>query len=239
MTFSPQPSGKGLYEEPAWATRLKEEVGSGTILCLDRSDFDYMQLNTPSTYGIRFAEGYETVTPRRIDPNSGDRFDPQRCADTGISHVLASPLKDPGRLTGWNRIIDSKEFVLYRNPLFQGIASAELVDGTLMPVTALFESPNRREILLPAGVTTLTLLESFNPGWKFSTDGTTWLSPIESEVHGMRIELENPSSQENFPVLLQYHPTYQPYYRSVIGITLAGLIGFSLIRAGRGCRERP
>jgi hypothetical protein len=236
MTFSPQPSGKGLYEEPAWATRLKEEVGSGTILCLDRSDFDYMQLNTPSAYGIRFADGYETVTPRRIDPASDGKHDPARCADIGISHLLASPDKDPGSIPGWVKVDDSKEFVLYKNPLFQGICTAELIDGGTLPLSAKFESNNRRSIELPAMVKAITLTESFNPGWKYTLDGQTWRPVQETDLHSIRIDMTSPSQGQSTTLRLQYRPAYQPYYRVTMGLTACSLLGFAALRSRREAR---
>jgi len=233
VTFSDKPQGDGLYSEPAWATRLKHEVGNGTLLCLDRSDFDYMQLNTPSAYGIRFAEGYDTVTPHCIDPYGVGCDEPKRCAASGISHLLVPPGKDPGTLSGWEKVVDSKEFILYKNPLFQSICTGDLADGTKLPLLAKFVSANRREIALPADATSVTLMESFNPGWKSSVDGKAWQPVHETELHGMHMDLGNPTGGEGSRLRLQYHPVYQPYYRPFMGITAIGLLGFSLLRAGR------
>jgi hypothetical protein len=236
ITFSDKPAGGGLYSEPAWATRLKKEAGPGTILCLDRSDFDYMQLNTPNVYGIRFAEGYETITPRRIDPASDGKHDPARCAASGISHLLVSPEKDPGSVEGWEKAVDSKEFVLYRNPVFQGICIAETIGGNTLPLAAELKTANTREILLPANIKALTLTESFNPGWKYSIDGLAWHPVRETALHGIRIDLENPTRAESTRLHLQYHPAYQPYYRTVISITAIGLLGFAALRSRRKAR---
>ena len=238
LTFSDKPQGDGLYSEPAWASRLKHEVGNGTILCLDRSDYDYMQLNTPSAYGIRFADGYETVTPHRIAPYCDGSFEPNRCAASGISHLLVPPGKDPGTVSGWEKVIDSKEFILYKNPAFQSICTGYLADGSKLPLLPKLATANRREILLPANVISVTLMESFNPGWKFTTDGETWHPVHETKLCGMRIELDKPTGGEATRLRLQYHPVYQPYYRPVMGITAIGLLGFSLIRAGRDRRAR-
>jgi hypothetical protein len=236
ISFSDKPKDDVLYAEPTWATRLKNEVKDGTILCLDRSDFDYMQLNTPSTYGIRFAEGYETITPRRIDPASDGKHDPARCAASGISHLLVSPEKDPGSVEGWEKAVDSKEFVLYRNPVFQGICIAETIGGNTLPLAAELKTANTREILLPANIKALTLTESFNPGWKYSIDGLAWHPVRETALHGIRIDLENPTRAESTRLHLQYHPAYQPYYRTVISITAIGLLGFAALRSRRKAR---
>ncbi len=228
ISYSQRPTGQELYEMPEWARRLKQEVGVGTVLCYDRSNFDYLQLNTPSAYGIRFAEGYETVTPKRIDPYAGDRFDPVRCADSGISHVISAPEKAPAILNGWEKVIDSKEYVLYRNQEFSGMCHAKLSDGSTISLVPDFKSPNRREIEIPPETQAITLLESYNPGWKYSIDGDNWQQVQANGLHAIRVDLEKPVP-ESTRLLLQYRPAYQSYYRPVIGLTLAGLIGFGLI----------
>lgn len=233
ISYSTKPTNNQLYAEPAWATRLKAEVGEGTILCLDRSEFDYMQLNTPSTYGIRFAEGYETVTPSRIDPYDHDRRDLKYCADAGISHLLVCPGKDPGSIPGWVKVEDSKEFVLYKNPLFHGICTAELVDGSTLPLSVKLETNNRRSIALPAKVKSITLTESFNPGWKYTLDGQIWQPVRETDLHSIRIDMTSPTQRQSTPLRLQYHPAYQPYYRVAMGLTACSLLGFAGIRSRR------
>lgn len=231
VTFSDKPQGDGLYASPAWVSRLKHEVGNGTVHCLERSDFDYMQLNTPSTYGIRFSDGYETVTPKRINPATGNSCDPQLCATSGISHLLIRPGRDPGGIPGWEKVIDSKEYILYKNLAFDSSCIAELADGSKQPIFPQLATPNRREILLPANVKSLTLMESFNPGWKYSIAGQGWHVVSETELHGMRIDLAKPTGQAVTPLLLQYSPAYQPYYRPVIGFTAISLLGFALLRS--------
>jgi hypothetical protein len=230
ITFSERPTGQSLYEMPEWAQLLNEEVGNGTILLYDRTDFDYLQLNTPSAYGIRFAEGYETVTPKRIDPYSGDHFDPARCASAGISHIMVGPKKNPGLIPGWDKVIDSNEYILYRNPQFVGICHADLADGSQTPLVPNFQSPNRREIQIPSGTRTVTLLESFNPGWKYSTDGETWLPAHANDLHAIQVNLAHPTTTETTRLFLQYRPAYLTYYRPVIGLTLAGLVVIGVFR---------
>jgi hypothetical protein len=238
VTFSGKPSGNGLYDEPQWVQVLKRNAGDGTVLCYANSDFDYMQLNTPSAYGIRFAGGYETVTPHRISPNPGNRLDPDRCAAAGISLLLAPPDKDPGTIPGWEKVVDSEAFHLYWNPAFKGICFAEHRDGTTSPLPLEFTSANRRKIQLPPGTGSVTVLESFKPGWKYSLNGAPWRKVGESTINGMRIDFETAPQGNESELILQYRPAYQKFYRPVIGTTLAGLLGLSLIRASRE-RLRP
>lgn len=230
VTFSDKPAGQGLYSEPAWMTLLKKEVGDGKVAVFTRADFDYMQLNTPSAYGIRFADGYETITPRRIDSAPTTDWNPLRYAEAGISHILVSPKRDPGGIAGWQKVLQLEQFVLYKNPSFSGLVQAELASGANVTLQPTIETPNRREFDLPAGIKTLNLLESFNPGWKFSLDGGTWKSVRETELHGIRVDLESPTQRDSTRLRLQYLPAYQSHYRTIISITALSLIGFSIIR---------
>lgn len=233
ITFSNKPAGQSLYSESAWVSRLKQEVANGKVAVFSRADFDYMQLNTPSAYGIRFADGYETVTPCRISPQPAEDWNPAKYADAGISHLLVDPARDPGGIAGWEKVLHVNEFILYKNSAFSGLVQAKLTSGATLNLSPVVESPNRREIPLPADVKSITLLESFNPGWKYSLDGVSWKPIHETPLHSIRINLENPTRGTSSRLSLQYHPTYQPYYRPIIGLTLAGLIGFSIIRLAR------
>jgi hypothetical protein len=230
VTFSDKPAGQGLYSEPAWVTRLKKEVGNGKVAVFTRADFDYMQLNTPSAYGIRFAEGYETITPQRIAPAPATDWNPLRFAEAGISHILVAPERDPGGIAGWEKVLQLDEFVLYKNPAFSGLVHAELASGTSIPLQSGFETPNRREFDLPAGVKTFNLLESFNPGWKYSLDGVAWKPVLETPLHAIRIDLESPTQGDSTRLQLRYQPTYQSFYRIVISTSLVTLFGFSIYR---------
>lgn len=234
VTFSPRPDGKDLYQRPEWVSLLKQETGQGSILCFSRADFDYMQLNTPSAYSIRFAEGYETVTPKRIDPYGEDRFDPARCAAAGISHVLAAPEVAPESLPGWERVENTDEFVLFRNPLFTRIAVAELADGTNTPVSIAFESANTRRIQIPKDARSITLIESFNPGWKQSIDGSSWSAVRKNDNNSIRLDIDRSDGNSPPEILLRYRPADLPITLPTISIVITGLIGFSLIRKLRG-----
>ncbi|HEX7261531.1 MAG TPA: hypothetical protein VF258_06920, partial [Luteolibacter sp.] len=126
----------------------------------------------------------------------------------------------------------------YKNPLFRSICTADLADGSQLPLSPEFQTYNRREILLPAAVTGVTLTESFNPGWKYTLDGENWLPVKSSALLGMRIDLETPTRGETTRLRLQYHPAFQPYYRSALSLTAGALLGFSWIRSRRMKRIR-
>jgi hypothetical protein len=230
ITFSPKPETSGLYHEPAWATQLKNEVGQGSVFFPDRSDFDYMQLNTPSAYGIRFANGYETVTPSRINPYSEPRYGTERCAKAGISHLLVPPERDPGTFSGWQEAIESKEYVLYRNPAFQSIATAHLTTGNSVPLSISFDSPNRRSLIIPQGTHSVSITESYNAGWKYSINGSKWQPVMKNEIHGISLIFQQATQTKENIVKLQYRPAYQSYYRPIMGLTAVCLVGFSVHR---------
>jgi hypothetical protein len=233
ITFSHKPPGQKLYVEPLWAKRLREEVGYGKVAVFTRQDFDYMQLNTPSAYDIRFADGYETVTPHRIEPTPANDWNPKSYAAVGISHVLVSPQRDPGSISGWDKVLQFDEYVLYRNPLFVGLAQAELVTGSKIALKPTVETANIRVFDLPSGVTILNLLESYNAGWEFSLNGSDWWPVNETLSHSIQVKFERPTDTAATRLILQYRPTYRTFYRIVIGATIIGLISFAIIRRAR------
>jgi hypothetical protein len=233
ITFAERPKGPDLYDYPAWASRLKAETGPGTVLLLDRSDFDYMQLNTPSVYGIRFAEGYETVTPDRIDPYAPGPLDPVRCAEFGISHLLVDPDIQDRSAPGWLMSLSTEEFILYRNPSFTDVSRIECSDGSKRSASVEFISPNRRQLALPPGVVSVTIHESHNPGWKYSTDGGNWQPTVGTQEKSIRIDLGHNRSISPSPsrILLEYRPAYQEFYRPVIVATIVLLLAIAAFRA--------
>jgi hypothetical protein len=230
VTFSKKPETQALYEEPAWATRLRSEIGQGTVLCADRTNFDYLQLNTPSAYGIRFAEGYETVTPSRINPYTEPRYDTNRCAQAGISHLIVAPENDPGSIEGWERVIKSNEYVLYRNPEFKGVATATLTTSEKISVPIAFDSANRRTLTLQEGVISVSIAESYNPGWKYSLNSSEPQPISKNEISGMSINLPNATSKELTTLKMTYRPAHEVYYRPVMWACAVLLIGFSIRR---------
>ena len=47
--------------------RLKQQVGDGSVSFYSaQRDKDYLHANHLSTFGIKLAEGYETVAPKRL-----------------------------------------------------------------------------------------------------------------------------------------------------------------------------
>lgn len=65
--YADKPESAGLYREPEWLPRLKQQVGDGSVLCYtSHRDKDYFHDNHLSSFGIKQAEGYETVRPKRL-----------------------------------------------------------------------------------------------------------------------------------------------------------------------------
>ena len=238
ITFSVKPQTTGLYHIPEWAVELKSEVAEGKVALYSRSDFDYMQLNTPSAYGIRFAEGYDTVTPSRMPPKPSKEWDSALFADVGVSHLLVAPETVAGSLPGWDKVIERKEFILYKNTQFEGLFIVTLSSGERIAVTPSSETPNSMEFDLPPGTENLSLLTSYNPGWSFVTPGKSWEKVDESDQHGMNIVFDPPTQSDPSSVTLRYIPTYRHYYRPLIVSTSAVLLAFSVFGFIRTRRSR-
>jgi hypothetical protein len=228
ITWSPKPAGDDLYETPEWIISLRDEVGYGALRAHSRSDFDYLQLNTPTAYGIRFAEGYDTVTPARINHRPAPDWEPGAFAASGISHIIADPERDPGDLPGWNVVQRTEEYILYRNPQFQGTHLVDLGNDGLTPIEPTFITPNRRVFDLPAATSGITLLESHNPGWRYSIDGGRWQKVAATENGAMSIAIDPAGALRTLTV--QYRPAFQSFYRWVIAATMLFLIVLAWIQ---------
>lgn len=228
ITFGPKPSTTGLYETPAWMEDFQRETaGAGSVFCYSREYPDYMQLNVPSAYGIRFSEGYETVTPRRIDPYLPHGPEAPRFAELGISHLLVPPGMDMTPSVGWREVINSPKLRLFCNEHFESAGIATLAGGTRVPVATRFETANRRQIDLPAGTLKFRLTESHNPGWSGSTSSGRRLSVQRGPDQEMLIDFGTPL-EEPTQIELQYSPPYRDSYRWAIGGMLLLLAGVAL-----------
>lgn len=133
-------------------------------------------------------------------------------------------------MTGWEKISATKEYVLYRNPEFKGIATAILDSGAETPVQVSFDSANRRTVSLPQGTVAVSIAESYNAGWKYSLDGINWSPLSKNEINGMTIDISRVTNTGDKMLKLKYRPAYEPYYRPIMGTFAACLIGFSLQR---------
>lgn len=238
ITYSDKPNGQELYDVPDWLGVLKTEVADGKVALYSRADFDYMQLNTPSAYGIRFADGYDTVTPSRITPMPLQDWDAHSFAKVGISHMLVAPGVDPGSIRGWNKVIERKEFILYGNTQFEGLFTATLSSGERIVVRPNDQSPNRMNFSLPAGTEKLSLLTSYNTGWNFKMPGQPWKKVTESIEQGMTVIFDPPIKSGSGEITLQYIPTYRNYYRPLITFTAFSLCGLSVFQFFRGRRQQ-
>ena len=238
ITYSPRPEGPAPYAKPAWAADLKAETADGRIVLYHRSDFDYLQLNTPSVYGIRFSEGYETVTPRRIDIRPADDWDAAAYAEHGISHLLAPPDDAPDSLEGWDKVIDTDRLVLFRNTAFEGLILAHDSSGNPTPVTPLESTTNRKTLELPPGTTTVELKETYSPGWRFRAGQGTWQPVAQSERFTQWIELGDHPSDTPLQIDLRFRPPGQPLHFALMIPTLLSLPLVSLWRKRRRRRFR-
>jgi len=202
-----------LYRHQEWIHTLKQALGNGSIGIYDQSDFDYMQLNTPSAYGTRWSYGYETVTPRRLAPRQQSLYGTLDYAQAGISHILVPPNMSPQALSHWNKVIDIEEFGLYENPEFQSIYMAIRHDGVQVP---LFASPspsnfpstvNRHFLTLPPGISELTIAISYHPGWSYSLDdGKCWQRVQRTENNAIRIVFPTSATSSEERLILRFKP---------------------------------
>lgn len=225
LTFSERPTSEAdLYNTPEWVATIKEVAGNGAVVVNTGGDFDYMQLNTPSVYGIRFQSGYETVHPLQCSPLSPSVFSPDDYALAGVSCYLINPVAPtPEAIAeGWQLAHDSDAFKLYRNPSFASRVSAILDGGETIPIQLNSGTANSRTLALPPGTKAVHIAETFNRSWSAKL-GETALSISKDERNGMTITLPATSSTAS-ALTLRFSPWLKPFYVPAICLTLAILL---------------
>lgn len=225
VTFSDKPTSEGdLYNTPGWVATIKDVAGNGAVVMNTGGDFDYMQLNTPSTHGIRFQNGYETVTPLRCSPLDPGAFDPKDYALAGVSCYLVNPVITPTNTisAGWQLVHDTENFKLYRNPSFTSRFRATLSNGETIPIQPDSETVNTRTLTLPPGIEKIHVAETYNRGWKAKL-GESTVEITQDERNGMVITLPQ-ASTEGTTLRFRFSPWLKPFYVTIIGITLAALL---------------
>ncbi len=219
ITFSKHPSSdQALYNAPAWVETLKKAAGNGSVSCYSQKRFDYMQLNTPSSYGIRFQYGYETVQPLHCEPLDKSAYIPEDYAQAGVSLFFVYDDTTPTNLIekGWISVHESKDFKLYKNPAFSSRINALLHDGTTPPIQISSETPNTRIFTIPSGTVAVTIGETYHPGWNAHL-GDTVLSIQKNIRSGMQVNLPGPTDGPA-EVSMQFTPCFSIFQKAKIRV---------------------
>ena len=218
VTYSSIPEGPFLYKSPLWMAELKKHVQDGSLAVHNTArDLDFLSANHLSSYGVRLADGYETVRPQYLKPLNGSAMLPEDYALAGISHIMADTKWTDCPVPGWNLVMAEKEFKLYANPVYKG---RYLVNGQY-PIRENWRTSNRISIRVPAESQTLLVLESFHKGWR-AWAGERELAITPTERGGMNLKL--PYSSEAYDILLQFRMPYQLECYTLMGITAALLL---------------
>lgn len=213
VVFSPRPSGRDApFETPDWMAEMRRLTEGKGFLHVEKGAFDSFQLNTPSAYGLRQAEGYETITPRHpaYPPEAKRPADATAWAEAGVSHWFSHDPEAPAPGPGWEPILRHGAFSLFENTSFDSLFHAHLADGRLVPLDNLASRSDERRFVLPSGTRSVTLSESYHPKWRAEIVNGTNLPPVSvqlipSKLRTMQVLLPTPS-QEGDTLRLKFHP---------------------------------
>lgn len=188
LTVSPRPDATdGPYGASPCMTRLKSHLSNGSVLFWQdesRKAFDYMQINTPSAFGIRQCNGYESIQPAKLAPQRPAAFEPEDFALAGISHVSTPPGEPFPNADAWHLVEASVNYDLYENPAFRSLFLARLADGTEAPLFADAQTPNSIHLILPAGTQSLRIAMTHHPGWRYRLGNGSW-NPLPPSQDGL------------------------------------------------------
>ncbi len=217
ITYSDKPSGKYIYNTPAWLPELKNHVKDGSLVAVNPTrDRDFWCHNQLSAFGIRLCHGYETFQPKYLKPLAISDYDTHDYAQAGISHILSDTKWVKRDFTGWNEVMATNDFSVYANPDYKG---RYFVDETT-PIRENWRTYNRIHLTIPANSKTLTVLESYHKGWKAYVGGQE-LAITPTERYGMHITL--PENNPGGDVLLEFHTPYRKLYYVIMLLTAIGL----------------
>lgn len=120
VQYADKPESSGLYKEPEWMPRLKQQMGDGSVSFYSaQGDKDYLHANHLSTFGIKLAEGYETVAPRRFHSLQDKLAHPEAAARAGISHIIVNPRQSPPQVKGWNLVENTPSTTFWPIPIIR------------------------------------------------------------------------------------------------------------------------
>lgn len=237
--YADKPSVTGLYKEPEWMPRLKQQVGDGSALFYTaRRDKDYLHENHLSSFGIKQAEGYETVRPKRLHALQDSLTHPEDAARAGISHLVVNPRQGLPETKGWDLVENTSQYILFANPHYRGRYFAAIpATGESIAVHPNWLTYNKMDFTIPPGASSLNVLESYSPGWTARiNDGEP--IPVEcSENYGIIVPL--PISDVPIRVFLQYRDHRQNIYNGIMLATLLLLSSVSLWRRMKKRRSSP
>lgn len=215
------------YSAPEWMPELKKHVKDGTVSVSNPgSDSDFLLRNHLSVYGVRLADGYETVRPKFIHPLRVNAYEPEDYAQAGISHILTDTKWVDKDFPGWSLVMTGKQFKLYENPAYLG----RFIVDDAVPLVENWRTCSRIHLTIPAHAKKLSVLESYHKGWSACAGGRE-LEIQRSERGGMDVVL--PPSDGACEVLLEFHMPYRTWYHSIMFLTAIFLAIVAMIQVKR------
>lgn len=159
--YSDKPTQEGLYNEPKWISHLKQEIGDGSVIFYSSArDKNYLHTNHFSSFGLRQAEGYETVQPKRLHSLKNSLTHPELAAKAGISHILVNPRHDLPKIKGWDLVEHNSLCILFSNPYYKGrYFVTNPSTGKEEVIQANWETYNKIDLTVPPGYSSLKVLK--------------------------------------------------------------------------------
>ncbi len=180
-------------------------------------------------YGIPTLQGYESIHPRySIGEQPAEGLDNSSNTNLGVSLAIFEK-EAPNPYAGWKQDDPFPQFGFLTPPSPNSRYMAE-GPGGLVPCQVKSESPNRREVEIPAGSERLLFVENWNAGWTATAAGSAPLAVEKTNRHTMAVPLTgNPKT-----VVLQFHPIWQARGAVISLLAVALLVGLFLARRSPG-----
>ncbi len=230
ITYSTKPTGPYLYNEPTWMAEFRAHAKDGAVDYINPThDNDFSINNVLSGFDIRLTDGYETFRSEYMHPTKKN-YDTKEYAKAGISHIISNTKWEDVNLPGWDVVMVCDDFKVWANPDYKG----RYIINKNVSIHENWRTCNRISLSIPAGATSLTVLESYHKGWRAIIDNQD-LRITPTELGGMYIEL--PEKDCAYNLLLEFRIPYRWVYYPCLLLTAIGLTLIAIYRKKKHHRD--
>ena len=237
------PERHPLYAVTPEIAALQEEVGRDgrvTTLIHQRAHLPNTPMvpNITAVFGIAVIGGYDSVVPDGMILPGEDTANAERLGRLGVTHLVTYGGNESVPQE-WEKVAGGGAMDVYRNPLavprYAGWSEPVMADdflagGAVARMVKLEEESglmNRRQVVVPAGVSVVRVAENYGAGWRFRMDGENgWTEVARAADASMRMDLPH---SEGGRLEMEYRPPLRQVGWMVSAVAVLGTGGLFLM----------
>lgn len=213
---------ESIYERPALASFLKQEVGQTGRLAMEPAPWaeGMFPPNMLMPSGVAITGGYDAIQPLGLKSPTGKSWD-----FPGATHFLGRIGSDGP--ADWDQIWSDGRWHVLRNPMpSAGRVSSDAGEVALGRERFARPTPNTMRVVAPAGATRLMLYSNWHHGWRWRDpfDGL-WKPAEQSEMRSVQVTFGR-SLLSDTRIEFRFFPSSSAWTRA---LTLASLLGVAVV----------